>query len=340
MTCPYKLLPWPGADCDCYREPAPGPRSNHPFTESVVSARRSTLTAALTAGLMAALTLTACGGSSSGDTSSATCPNGKVRFGVEPFEDPARLTPAARALADALSKSLDCPVELTITEDYSAEVLAMQNGKLDLGIFGPLGYVFAAQRAKAEAVASFADSTGKLSSYTAGIWVPATSDITSLTQLRGKSLALASIGSTSGDALPRKALLDAGLAKKDVKIDYAGGHPQSLLALVHGSVDAAEINTQQLASAKAAGTFDETKFRKIWASAPIPNDPVTVRGTLPAEFKTAVRDALLELDPTAVGKIGALLDVTPPGGLIAVDKSVYQPLFDLATTLGLTEKDV
>lgn len=289
--------------------------------------------------LCAAVALTACGGGTSA-ADSPTCPNGQIRFGVEPFEDPARLTPAAQVLGDALSKSLNCPVAVQVTEDYSAEVLAMQNGKLDVGIFGPLGYVFASRRAKAEALASFGDANGTLSTYTAGIWVPKDSDITMIAQLRGRSLALASIGSTSGDALPRKALLDAGIGQQEVKLDYAGGHPEALLALINGTVDAAEINSQQQASATAAGTFDPSGFRQIWTSAPIPNDPVTVRGDMDPAFKTAVRDALLTLDPAAVGEIGALLDVDPPGPLVAVDKSTYQPLFDLAASLGLTEEDV
>ncbi|MFE5794256.1 phosphate/phosphite/phosphonate ABC transporter substrate-binding protein [Streptomyces sp. NPDC056503] len=295
---------------------------------------------ALAGVLAATLTLTACGGSDSSAAGSATCPGGKIRFGVEPFEDPARLTPAAKVLADALGEKLDCPVELTVTEDYSAEVLAMQNRRLDIGIFGPLGYVFAEKRAHAEAVASFGDANGKLSSYTAGIWVANDSPVTSIDQLKGRTLALGSPGSTSGDALPRKALLDAGLAKDDVKVSYAGGHPEALLALKNGAVDAAEINSQQLASATDAGTFDRRQFRRIWFSEPIPNDPITVRGDHSPEFKKAVREALLNLPPAQVAEIGALLDVSPPGPLVKVDKSTYQPLFDLAETLKLTEKDV
>jgi phosphonate transport system substrate-binding protein len=293
---------------------------------------------ALATALAAALVLTACGGGSA-QPDSPTCPDGQIRFGVEPFEDPARLTPAAEVLGDALSQTLNCPVEVQVTDDYSAEVLAMQNGRLDIAIFGPLGYVFASQRAGAEPLASFGDAEGNLSSYTAGIWVPKDSDITAIDQLRGRSLALASVGSTSGDALPRKALVDAGIAQEEVRIDYAGGHPEALLALINGAVDAAEINSQQLASATEAGTFDPAGYRQVWTSEPIPNDPVTVRGGMDPAFKTAVRDALLNLDPAAVGEIGALLDVSPPGPLVAVDRSTYQPLFDLAAALGLTEED-
>lgn len=301
--------------------------------------RRARLLAALV--LAASLALTACGGPpgpAAGD--SPTCPDGRIRMGVEPFEDPAKLVPAAEVLGDALERRLNCPVEVQVTEDYSAEVLAMRNDRLELGIFGPLGYVFAAERAGAQAVASFGTADGALSTYTAGIWVPAGSNVRQVGQLRGRTLALGAVGSTSGDALPRQGLLDAGLAPGDVRVDYAGGHPEALLALTNGKVDAAEINTQQLASATASGIFDPARFRQVWTSAPIPNDPVTVRGNLDPAFKAAVSHALLNLDVRAVGEVGALLDVSPPGKLVPVTRDTYAPLFELARKLGLTEKDV
>jgi phosphonate transport system substrate-binding protein len=200
--------------------------------------------------------------------------------------------------------------------------------------------VFASSKANAQAVASFADANGKLTTYTAGIWVAANSPIQSVADLRGKSLALSSPSSTSGGALPRFALKNANINEKDVKLDYAGGHPEALLALKNSKVDAAEINSQQLASAKAANAFDPSKFRQIWTSAPIPNDPITVRGDLDPALQTAVREALLQLSPNDVAQVGAFLDVTPPGPLAAVTRDTYQPLFDLANALGLTENDV
>ena len=267
-------------------------------------------------------------------------PNGKIAFGIEPFEDPTKLKPAYQVLADALEEKLDCPVELNVLEDYSAEVLAMQNGKLDLGQFGPLGYVFASERAGAEPLASFGLADGKLSAYTAGIWVPKDSPIQSVKDLKGKDLALGSVGSTSGDVLPRYALKQEGIEDADLKINYAGGHPEAMLALTNGTVDAAQINSQTLATAKSEGTFDESKFRQIWKSEEIPNDPITVRGDAPDEFKKAVEDALLNLETKDVEKVGAFLDVTPPGPLIKVTKETYKPLFDLAETMNLSEEDV
>lgn len=303
---------------------------------SVPPRRRAPLAAVLAALLAAVLALSGC----AGDTAdSATCPDGRIRFAVEPFEDPAKLLPATRVLGQALSQRLNCPVDVQVTEDYSAAVLAMRNQQVDVGIFGPLGFVFAHQRANAEALASFGDATGRLSSYTASIWVPVASPVQAVPDLRGRTLALGAVGSTSGDALPRQALVQNGLNEQTVRTTYAGGHPEALLALTNGAVEAAEINSQQEAAATASGTFDPSKFRRIWTSAPIPNDPVTVRGDMDPAFKGAVRDALVRLDPASVGQIGALLDVSPPGPLVPVTRETYQPLFDLAATLKLTEPE-
>lgn len=101
---------------------------------------KTTLLTGSALALATVLALTACGGSaqSSPEATKATCPNGEIKFGIEPYEDPpAKLKPAYDVLAAALSKKLECPVSVQVVEDYAAEVLAMRNGKLDLGQFGP-----------------------------------------------------------------------------------------------------------------------------------------------------------------------------------------------------------
>jgi phosphonate transport system substrate-binding protein len=301
--------------------------------------RRFRLSVALAALVPAAsLVLAGCGDGSSG-AAKGSCPDGKVRFGVEPFEDAAKLTPAYKTLGKALEAKLGCKVEVQIVQGYSAEVLALQNGKLDVAQFGPLGFVFASQRTGAEAVASFGNPDGSVSTYKAGIWVKKDSPINGIADLKGHTLALSDAGSTSGDALPRYAIKKAGLAESDVKLQYAGGHPQSLLALTYGKVDAAEINTQQQATSTSEHLFDAAEYKQIWASDPIPNDPITVSKKLDPAFKKKLVTALTSLSPQDVAKAGSYLDVEP-GPLVPVTKQTYQPLFDLAGTLGLTEKNL
>ena len=303
--------------------------------------------------VMLGLGLAACssGGSSStaqsgSTTSHVACPNGTLTFGVEPYDNTSVLIPAYQALSTDLGKALGCKVNLQVAESYVAEILAMKNGKLDMGEFGPAGFVFASQQANAVPLASFADSNGQLSTYTAGIWVKKGSPITSLKQLAGHTLALSSTGSTSGDWMPRYALMQAGL-QNQVKTEYAGGHPESLEALLHGKVDAAEINSQTEASATAAHTFNPSQYTEIWKSQPIPNDPISASSALSPAARTAIKNALLHLQASAFtsGKtsIADELDFTPPASgqvMIPVTKATYAQLFSLAAALGLKSSDL
>lgn len=312
--------------------------------------------AALATVATVSLGLAACGNSdtASSDTSTSSaaaknvaCPTGTLTFGVEPYDDASKLIPAYQHLSDDLGKKLGCKIDLKIAESYVAEILAMKNGQLDLGEFGPAGFVFADQQAGAVPLASFADADGKVSTYTAGIWVKKGSSITDLKSLAGHTLALSSTGSTSGDWVPRYALIQAGIQDK-VKSTYAGGHPQSLEALTHGTVDAAEINSQMQATASKDGSFDASQYTEIWKSDPILNDPVTASPKLSSAQQSAIKDALLSLtgaDFTAGGDsaIATELDFTPPtsgAAMVAVTKDDYKPLFDLAAALKLTSKDL
>lgn len=303
---------------------------------------RISRTLALSLAAVAALALAGCSSTEAPANADANafCPTGELKFGIEPFEDPSKLEPAYQVLAASLGKDLGCKIDVQVVEDYAAEVLSMRNGKLDIGQFGPMGYVFASTKANAEPLASFGTADGKLSTYTAGIWVPKDSQIETIEDLRGKDLALGSVGSTSGDVLPRYGLKKAGIAENELNMNYAGGHPEALLALTKGTVDAAQINSATLASAQEAGNFDPTGFRQIWQSEAIPNDPITVSADADPAFKAAVKDALLNLAPADIEAVGKFLDVSPAGPLVEVTKETYNPLFDLADTMGLTEKDV
>jgi phosphonate transport system substrate-binding protein len=241
-------------------------------------------------------------------TNAAACPS-QVRFGVEPYDTGAKFTGAYKALATNLTKSLGCPVQLVIAENYTAEVEAMKAGKLEIGEFGPLGYIFAHKLANAQSVAVFGTKDHKPVTYTAAIWVPNGSTIKTVADLKGHTLALSDPASTSGNLYPKYALIQAGVNPSQVKIKFAGSHPASLLALTNGQVDAAEVNSQQQATAVAAHQFDTSKFHVLWRSKPIPNDPITVRGDLPADFQAAVKDALLKMTPAQLKLVDTELGV-------------------------------
>ena len=260
-----------------------------------------------------------------------------MRFGIEPYEAAARLTPVFDDVGELIGKALGCKVEVFVATNYTAEIEAMRNGKLDIAEFGPLGYVLAHQIAKAEAVASFADQQGKPDTYTASVVTWPGSGIQKLTDVAGHSFAYSDPASTSGHLFPAYALRKvAGLdPDKDVKPLYAGSHTASFEALRNHKVDAGELNSQQIKSAKDQGMWTEGMFVTLWQSDPIPQDPITVRGDLPDAFKARAIAVLQSLD------LGQLPDkdlrvLTGAGKkLVPTTDSAYDGIRDLVATLNI-----
>jgi phosphonate transport system substrate-binding protein len=276
-------------------------------------------------------------------SAAATCPANPIRWAIEPYDTSANIVKAYSGLATALGQKLGCPVHLIVSNSYVAEIEAMRGGNLEMGEFGPLGYVLAHRIADAVPVAAFGDSNHHPDIYYAGIWVPKSSSITSLKGLAGHTLGLSGPTSTSGGLYPMSALIKAGfhctastLSCSGVSIKVTGGHPQSLLALTHGSLDAAEVNSQEEASAMAAHQFNPANYREIWKSTPIINDPVTVYGHLGPAFISRVKTALLSLSAKQLASVDTELGTKNNGRMVSATNGLYNNVRSVANAVHLT----
>src|SRR5262249_17769067 len=104
-------------------------------------------------------------------------------------------------------------------------------------------------------------------------------------------------------------------------------------------VDAGEVNSQQEATASSSGDFDTSKYRVVWRSAPIPNDPITVRGDLPAAFKAALRKPLLKLTPAQLKIVDTELG-GDSGPRIPGTDAMFKPIRDVVAAENLGIKDI
>jgi phosphonate transport system substrate-binding protein len=269
------------------------------------------------------------------------CPNGgTIRFGVEPYDTAARLVPIYRKLGKLIGDKLGCNVEVFVATSYNAEIEAMRNGKLEIGEFGPLGYVLAHQVAKAEAVAAFGTADGKPDTYWASIVTYPGSGIKTVAEIKGHSFAFSDPASTSGHLFPAYGLRKGGVdPDKDIKAIFAGSHTSSFEALYNHKVDAGELNSEQLESAKQRGHYKDGDLIFLWKSDPIPTDPFTVRGDLPAAFKAKVTQVLQTLDLSALDpadrKIMVGAGIT---GLVPQTDGTYDGIRDLVKTLNIDLK--
>jgi phosphonate transport system substrate-binding protein len=305
-----------------------------------IAASASTL---LAAGAVAAGVAAIAPGASS---AAATCPSNPINFGVEPYDTGPALEKAYASLATDLGEKLGCSVKLIIADSYVAEIDSMAAGHLQIGEFGPLGYVLAHNLADAQPVAVFGDKDGKPDTYTAGIWVPNSSSIHTLKELKGHTLALSSTTSTSGALYPIAALNDAGFhcsvpqasngSCDGVSIKFTGGHPEDLLALTHGTVDAAEVNSQEESSAEAAHEFNPKDYREIWKSTAIINDPVTVYGKLGSAFAAKVQNALLSLSAKQLATVDTELGTANNGKMLKANNALYNQVRAVAKAVHLS----
>jgi phosphonate transport system substrate-binding protein len=266
------------------------------------------------------------------------CPNGGViRMGVEPYDTAARLVPIYQQVGKLIGDKLGCEVKVYVATSYNAEIEAMRNGKLEIGEFGPLGYVLAHQIADAQAVAAFGAKDGKPDTYWASLVTYPSSGIKTVAEIRGHSFAFSDPASTSGHLFPAYGLRKSGIdPDKDIRAIYAGSHTSSFEALYNHKVDAGELNSEPLASAKQRGHYKDADLIFLWKSGPIPTDPFPVRGDLPAPFKAKVIAVLQNLDlsslPAADRKIMVGEGITQ---LVPQNDAAYDGIRDLVKTLNI-----
>jgi phosphonate transport system substrate-binding protein len=266
------------------------------------------------------------------------CPNdGTIRFGVEPYDTAARLVTIYQKIGQMIGDKLGCKVEVFVATSYNAEIEAMRNGKLDIGEFGPLGYVLAHQVAKAEAVAAFGAADGTPNTYWASIVTYPGSGIKTVVEIKGRSFAFSDPASTSGHLFPAYGLRKAGLdPDKDIKAIFAGSHTASFEALYNHKVDAGELNSEQLESATQRGHYKDGDLVFLWKSDPIPTDPFSVRGDLPDAFKKKVTEVLQNLDLTTLDEADRKIMVgTGVTRLVPMKDDAYNGIRDLVKTLNI-----
>ncbi|HWA81188.1 MAG TPA: phosphate/phosphite/phosphonate ABC transporter substrate-binding protein [Acetobacteraceae bacterium] len=263
------------------------------------------------------------------------CPAGSaVRFGVEPYESTAALLPVYNDIGKLIAKQVGCPVQIFITTSYNAEIEAMRAGKLEIGEFGPLGYVLAHKVADAQAVATFADRNGQASTYTASIVTWPGSGITTLKGVAGHTFAYSDPDSTSGHLFPAYALKKAGIdPDHGVKAFYAGSHTASYEAILHHKVQAGELNSQQIALAVIQKDYDPKNFVVLWQSNPIPIDPVTIYGKLTPALAAKLTAVLQHLDLSALSPADLKILGAAGGRLAPQTDSAYDGIRDLITIL-------
>ena len=195
------------------------------------------------------------------------------------------------------------PIRVT---DYNAAVEAVRANRAQIAWYGGKTYIQAVEIANVEAFAAGVRKGDTDASYFAYFVVRADSDLKTLADVKGKKLALNSIGSTSGDLIPQVELVKNGLSVKNKddfqNVHYAGSHDACLLAVINKHVDVCGMSSRNFDARIADGTIEIEQVRIIHRSSPVPPPPLAYSKNLPLEVRNKIKAATLEAHK--YGKIG------------------------------------
>ena len=195
------------------------------------------------------------------------------------------------------------PIRVT---DYNAAVEAVRANRAQIAWYGGKTYIQAVEIANVEAFAAGVRKGDTDASYFAYFVVPTDSDLQTLADIKGKRLALNSIGSTSGDLIPQVELMKAGLSIKNQsdfkRVYYAGSHDACMMAALNKHVDVCGMSSRNFDARIADGTISLEQIRIIHRSSPVPPPPLAYSKSLPLEIRNKIK--LATLDAHNYGKIG------------------------------------
>lgn len=254
---------------------------------------------------------------------------------LTPSQKPTDLLAAGDEFGRVLGRLVGMPVRVTVASDYAAVIEALRNRTADLAFVHPGGYVLAHREAKATIVAR--NLWHGKSSFTSRIFVRKESNIRSVEELRGKTIAFVDPASSSGYIYPMVLLVQRGLVKnRDPRtffkeVVFSGAHDASMRALLNGHVDA--IASFDLAREQYVKDPAERERIVVVAETPeIPEAGIAARDGLDPALFARVRAALLQIKaPTYASLLARLYEID---GFAPAEDRDYDPVRAAIELLG------
>ena len=223
-------------------------------------------------------------------------------------------------------EALGVPVKLFAPADYNGVIQGLLGGTIDMAWLGASGYAktYLEDPNAVEPVLVKINLDGSYGYHSIG-FARADSGITSLEDMKGQVFGFGDPNSTSGYLIPSieipeltGATMDSGDYFGEVK--FTGGHEQTIIAVNNGDVNGGVtwadgqgawedgFNSGALRKAVDAGLIDMNDLVEIWRSKPIPEGPIVLRSSLPADVKdtmTALIDGMYDADKDCTYNISA-----------------------------------
>jgi phosphonate transport system substrate-binding protein len=239
-----------------------------------------------------------------------------------PSGDTQEIIAGGQQIAQMITDKTGLVVQANVGTDFAAVREAMGAGQAQIGWLNTFNYVLAHEKYGVEA--ALATERFGLTTYKAQIIVRADSGITSLEDLRGKTMCWVDPNSTSGYIIPRIMLQAAGI---NPDTDFAttveaGSHNNVVTAVYNGDCDAGATYSDARSSVEADLPDVKDVIVVLATSIDIPNDNVSFIKDFPADKRAQIVQALLDIAQSEEGQ-AALQTVYSISGLQVIDDSFY-----------------
>ncbi len=245
-------------------------------------------------------------------------------FTYTPLEDPAVYVDMFQPFLDHIAKVTGKEVRYYTTQSYAAEIEAMRSGRLHIAGISTGPTCFAVNLAGYIPFSIMGTTDGNYG-YRLQVIVPMDSDIQTVADLKGKTVAHTEESSNSGNQAPRALLPEEGIIPgEDYKIVFSGGHDSSILGVYNGDYEAATIASSVLDRMVDRDVVSMDKIRIVYNSAYFPTTSFGYANNLSAELKAKIEKAFFTYPfaGTALGKEFSKVD-----GFIPVDyKTFWAPI--------------
>lgn len=235
---------------------------------------------------------------------------GKKTFTIAyaPNESTTDSTDARSTLAKDLGKVINMDVKEIQASDYTAIIEALRTGKADMAYMGALAVAMGAERAGVTPIVMKAPNGDKAQAVYHSVFVTQkdNSEINSIKDFKGKTIAFVDPDSTSGNLVPTseimKAFPDLHLTNEKIHtngeffeaVSFSGKHQAGLQAVIKGDVDIVPISDQIMASEFKNGNADENAVKVVHSSAAIPAEAMVVSKTVNEDLKKTLTKFLVE----------------------------------------------
>lgn len=221
-----------------------------------------------------------------------------IYFGFITRYNPRVMYDEYQPIIDYLSQVTPYQFELKLGKTYEDEIQLLKNHTAQIVSFGAVTYLMAHHLFDARPILKPLNKEGS-PFYRSIFIVRDDSDIQTLQDLKGRTLALASPHSTSGNLIPRFELYRHGIALDELEqVQNFRHHDSVVKQVLYGNYDAGAVKDV------IAYRYLSKGLRIIHRSDNIPSVPITVHNDTPETLVNILKKALLAIRPDSTGEWG------------------------------------